>query len=697
MKKILILLLVLLNLNKFSAQVIYKETFGGQLLTLAPLSPTQASSSHTTIPQNYLLINDGFKNNVGSGLNLNKPFNNSYFKTTGWACVYNAQLNDTFLVSTSWLDSTANCNRWVITPPITIPNDTAVLTWNAMSPDPAFADGYEVYLTTNTTSSLTINDFTAGNLLFSINDNNTAGGGEAATWTKRSVSLAGRSGQTVRFAFRNNSRDRYQLWIDDIEVIRLQRATDAAATQVNYARYNLINSSQSVSLTVSALGSKPVNTISISYKIGSSFPVTEFFTLSPPLTYGQSRTLMFSAPFSISSPGNYAFKTWISTVNGVIDQNTFNDSLSGTISVQTTAPAKKVLLEQFVSAKDDKCSQAQTNLLSAQNNSVITIAVHDADSLKNHNASGLLLGYKTDLATAMIDRTYWTDKNDIALTSSQWAAKITDRLNKVSPVAVSIINKTYNASNRQLSFTVKADFVADVKGDYRLNAALVENNVYGPITDTTDNGFNQWNGSYFTSWSPYYQTGIFNVQAGTYLLIPTQFKHQRVLNYSFDGSFGVAGTIPSNGGTLNQSYTKTFTLTLPQSTNGAYQWNADNLYIVAYAAEYNFDKNKRNVLNATEEKLTTGNEVIGISETLFGSLDWIVYPNPASESVTVDLRSEKDASAEITDLGGKLLLKTDLTNGKGQLQLNTLHNGVYILRVKNSQGSGFRKLVINHQ
>lgn len=694
MKKILLLLVVLFNLSSLEAQVVYRESFGGQLLTLAPLSPTLASSSHTTIPSNYLSLEDGFKNNTGSGLNLNKPFNNSYFKTTGWVCLYNAQLNDTFLVSTSWLDSTATCNRWVITPPVTIPNDTSVLTWNAMSPDASFADGYEVYLTTNTTSSISINDFTAGNLLFSINDNNTAGGGESPNWTKRSVSLAGRGGQTVRFAFRNNSRDRYQLWIDDIEVIRLQRATDAAATQVNYSRYNLINSSQSVSVTVSALGSKPVTTLSLSYKIGSGFPVTEFFTLTPPLTYGQSRTLVFSAPFSISSPGNFALKTWIGTVNGTIDQNTFNDSLSGTISVQTSAPAKKVLLEQFVSARNNECSQAQINLLSAQNGSVIAISVHDADSLKNHNTSGLLSGYKTDFATAMIDRTYWVDKNDIALPSTQWAAKIADRLSKVSPVAVSIINKTYNASNRQLSFTVKADFLAEVKGDYRLNAALIENNVYGPITDTTDNGFNQWNGSYFTPWSSYYQTGLYNAQAGTYLLLPTQFKHQRVLNHSFDGSFGASGTIPTIGGTLNQSYTKTFTLTLPQGSNGAYQWNADNIYIVAYAAEYNFDKNKRNVLNAVEEKLTTGNEVIGISKNSFGSLNWTVYPNPANEYVTITLASETNATAEITDLSGKLLLQMDLLNGKGQLPLNTLPDGVYILKVSGREGSGVRKLVI---
>ncbi len=128
---LIVLALVVLNAN---AQVIYKETFNGLQLVTSPSQPTIAQSSYTDVPSTYKLINDGFKNNIGTSLNYNKPFNNASLKTTGWACVFNALENDTFLVSTSWLDSVATCNRWVITPPVTITNDTSVFTWYAKAP-----------------------------------------------------------------------------------------------------------------------------------------------------------------------------------------------------------------------------------------------------------------------------------------------------------------------------------------------------------------------------------------------------------------------------------------------------------------------------------------------------------------------------------------------------------------------------------
>lgn len=696
MKRIFyITLITLMGFAQSNAQVIYKQTFGALTLSTAPSTPTQAQSSFTDAPAGFQLINDGFKNFAGTTLNYNKPFNNAIYKTTGWACVYNALENDTFLVSTSWLDSVATCNRWVITPPITITGDTSVLTWNAKSPDATFADGYEVFFTTSTASVLTTNDFTPANALFAIADNNTAGGGESNVWIKRAVSLAGKAGQTLRFGFRNNSRDRYQLWIDDIEVLKLQRALDASLTQANYARYVLAGTSQSVGLTVSALGSRPVNTISVSYQVGSGLPQTEIVTLTSPLTYGQTRTVTFSIPYTINTAGLYPFKAWINAVNGITDENKNNDTLQGNISIQSTKPAKVCLVEQFTSARNGACSQAQADLLALSNASVIVVNVHDADSMQNNNSTALATIYKKNYATAMFDRNYWMDLNSVALTKSQWTAKLNDRLNAVSPASVSIINKTYNPVTRQLSVTVKADFVAEVKGDFRINAMLVENNVYGNILDTTVNQYNQWNDFYFSSWSPYYQLGYFSPVANTHVLSGYTFKHQRALNHALDGAFGVAGTIPNTGGTLNQSYTKTFTFTLPTATGNTYKWNADNIYIVGTVSEFDADKNKRSVLNAVQEKLTNGGEVIGIREETANTAQWNYGPNPANQVLLVGISSQHlGAEVSILDITGKMLLNEKIQDSRTILHVSDLPVGVYVLQLKQGGTTSNRKLVI---
>ena len=696
--KFYFLIALVLVVLQTKAQVIYKETFNGLQLVTAPSQPTIAQSSFTDVPSAYQLINDGFKNNSGTSLNYNKPFNNASLKTTGWTCVFNALENDTFLVSTSWLDSVATCNRWVITPPITITNDTSVFTWNAKSPDASYLEGYEVYLTTSTSTALTVNDFTPANQLFSITDNNTVGGGESSTWIKRAVSLNGRAGQTVRFAFRNTSRDRYQLWIDDIEVARLQRASDVALQQANYAKYVLANTSQFVSLTISPIGSRPITTVSVSYKVGTGLSQTEVFTFNPPLTYGQTKTISFGSPYSIATSGLYTFKTWINTVNGIVDENQNNDSLSGTISVQSTKPNKVCLVEQFTSAHNGACSQAQTDLLSVANASVITINIHNADSMQNNNASGLVTAYKKQFATAMIDRVYWNDKSEVALLKSQWAAKITERVNAVSPAAVSITNKNYNPTTRVLSFTVKADFVAEVKGDYRFNALLVENNVYGSIIDTTINGYNQWNNFYFTPWSAYYQLGYFSSIANTHVLNSYIFKHQRVLNRSLDGPFGFAGSIPTNGGTANQSYTKTYTITLPQATNNSYRWNADNIYIVGTLAEYNFDKNSRTILNAAQEKVTSGNEVISVKEETASAIKWWCAPNPANDAVMIvsENPNAQKTVLEIIDILGKVVLKQAIAEDRQIISVAHLKSGTYLIRYTQGEATAYRKLMVVH-
>jgi hypothetical protein len=689
-----IILTCLLNASTHS-QVLYRETFGALTLSTAP-SNTAAQSSFTDVPSNYKLINDGFKNNVGTSLNYNKPFNNALYKTTGWVCLFNALENDTFLVSTSWLDSVATCNRWVITPPITITNDTTVLTWNAKSPDATFADGYEVFYTTSTASVLTTNDFIPANALFAIADNNVSGGGESTTWIKRAVSLTGKVGQTLRFGFRNNSRDRFQLWIDDIEVVKLQRALDGALTQNAFERYVLAGSSQTLGITVSALGSLPINTVSVSYKIGNGLPQTEILTLTSPLTYGQTRNITFSIPYTINTAGLYTFKTWINQLNGLNDENKNNDTLSGTISVQSVIPAKTCLVEQFTSVTNGACSQAQSDLLALANSSVIVVNVHDADSMQSANGSALATAYRKNYATLMLDRHYWKNETTVALTKSQLGSKIVERLNSVSPASVSIINKNYNPVTRQLIFTVKADFVAEVKGDFRLNAMLVENNVYGPILDTALNGYNQYNDFYFTPWSAYYQQGYFSPLANTHVLSPYTFKHQRVLNQLIDGAFGLAGTIPTNGGTLNQSYSKTYTITLPNSIANAYKWNPDNIYLVATINEFDLDKNKRSVLNAVQEKMTVGNEVISVKETTVDAIQWQCWPNPANQFVTVQTDNAfKNMEVSITDVTGRVVLQEKMQVARLSLDVNHLKNGVYMIRMKQENGTSCRKLVIS--
>ena len=686
MKKILVVTLFIVSTLHVFSQTLFSNSFGN--LVLQTYTTSSSSVQYTTAPSIFTLINDGHKNNIGTASNPNKPFNVSALKGEGWAVVYNSLENDTFLVSTSWLDTITTVDRWIITPPISNITANTIITWLAKSPDANYPESYLVYAT-NKTGTLTPQDFTLGDQLFTTS-------GENNIWTRRSVNLANFTGQTLRFAFRNNSNNKYQLWVDDIEVLTLSTSLDAAINSIETPKYVLSNSSQTVSATIANLSATTINAVTLNYQIGNSNIQTETISFSNPIAYKQTAPATFALPYSISTAGNYKLKTWLSAVNSSVDQNHLNDTSYTYITVQNTAPKKSVLVEQFVSSYDGECTDAQQKVLDLQNDSVIVVNVHDMDSLKENNSTGILSTYKKNTATAMIDRKYFSEAGSVAVTRPYYSNLITKQLKTLTPASVSITNKTYNPGTKQLSFTVKSDFVGDVKGDLRINAYLTENNVHGQTTDLSVNGYNQLNNFYNVPWSPYFQMGTYSSAYLTYVLNAYQFKHQNTLVYSFDGSFGNAGLIPTVGGTQGQSYQKTFTLTVPTPTSAINKFNPDNLYIVGFLAEYSSDQNSRTILNVAKEKITNNSETLSLKENK-DELSLSIYPNPTSGKVY--LNSAKPINTyqiRVIDVTGRCVLIENLNQigSNTLLDLSTLTNGVYFLTISSETGNFAEKVVI---
>ncbi len=689
MKKILISTALIVSTSQLFSQVLFSNSFGN--LSLQTYTTTSSSVQYTTAPSIFSIINDGLKNNIGSSTNPNKPFNVPALKTAGWAVLYNTIENDTFLVSTSWLDTLVAADRWIITPPVTNITANTVITWLAKSPDANFQESYLVY-GTNKTGTLVPQDFTVGDQLFTTSAEN-------STWTRRSASLGGFAGQTLRFAFRNNSNNKYQLWLDDIEVLTLPNNLDAALTSIEAKKYTLTNSSDTVKVNVSNLGAKTINTITLNYTIGNSSVNSQVFTFSNGLAYKQTNLSVFPLPYSVSTAGNYKLKVWLSANslnNSFQDQDQLNDTVFTYITVQSSAPRKSVLVEQFVNAFDGECTDAVQKILALQNDSVVVVNVHDLDSLKEPNSTGILSAYKKNTATAMFDRNYFSAPGSVAVTRPYYNSLLAKQLRTISPASVSIVNKTYNSFTKQLSFTVKADFVGDVKGDLRLNAYLVENQVHGPWGDTLVNGYNQLNNYYNVPWSPFYQMGYYSFTYSTNVLNGIQFPHQNTLVHSFDGSFGNPGLIPTTGGTQNQSYQQTYTLTVPTPTNGINKFNSDNLYIVGFLAEYNANQNARNILNVVKEKITTNNETLGLKENT-SKVDLSVYPNPSNGIMY--LNSSKNINTyqiNVIDLVGRPVLAQSLVRvgNTSMLDLSMLTNGIYFLQISSESGNFVEKIVI---
>lgn len=674
-------------------QSIYSQRF--DQLSLQTYTTASSAAQYATLPAGFSAIDDGLANNAGTDTNPNSPFHVPQLNTSGWAVVFNSVENDTFLVSTSWLDTTGiNCDRWAITPLMTNISANSVLTWLAKSPDANFRDGYEVYGTTQT-GALNAGSFSAGDRLFALPDNNSNSGGENTAWTRRSISLASFAGMQLRFAFRNNSRDRYQLWIDDLELLNLTYSSDAAASALRQKKYILSGVADTVVMRITNQGAGNIGALSLSYQIGNSTVNTENFSFASTISYGQSSLVRFAIPYTVTQAGCYQMKAWINSVNGTADQNLVNDTLRYDVTVQNSAPAHAVLIEQFTSANSPTGVDAQARTMTLQDAGAIVVNIHDQDALSVPAASLLVADFKKTAGTALMDRYYFDDLGTAVLGRPYYTARFNQRKAAVVPVALSITNKNYNASTRQLSFTVKADFVGEVRGDYRIGAYLTENQVSGPQSDTTINGFNQLNGSYNVPWSYYYLTGYYSAQAGQYVLKADQFRHHNTLVHVFDTPYGNPGTIPSTGGTQGQSYQQTFTLTVPTATIN--QFHEENLYLVGFVMEYSADKNQRTVLNATKEKMTTASEVLGSVDLQYPIADVQLYPNPSAGRVELSgLPEITSCDIVLRDAFGRELWHGRSQEGKAQLDLRAYSDGLYFISIYSEGQQLTKKVLLSH-
>jgi hypothetical protein len=705
MRKLVLIVLVLLSIKGFS-QISYSQNFS--TLTLNSYTATNGSGVFTFAPSSFITYDDSHLNNVGTFASPNSPFNYSPLKTRGWLVTYNAIENDTFLVSTSWLDSgSVASDKWIVGPPVTISAANTVLRWQAKAPDATYRDGYEVYITTVTTTP-TKADLLSSTKVFSIADNNTSGGGEECNWVGRSALLDAYIGQTVRFAFRNNSTDRFQLWLDDIQVATVSNARDIAINKVEAKKYNVINVSDSVHVTFTNLGSTPITTLVLNYTYGTSS--ANSMTLTNALGWGNNSVTRVSFPqtYNFSSAGIHTVHAWASSVNGLTPSNTSDDQKDINVTIISANVPRTVLMEQFVSAYDGDGPDAQEKSQAINTPSLIVVNIHDNDSLEIVDAQSLFSIYKKKLSTALFDRAYFKDSNNVAVTKNLYDSLRVRRLAAVSPASVSIANKVYLPSTRQLIFDVKVDFVGEVKGDYCINAYLTENNVTGNPIDTSVNGFNQLNDYYSVPWSPYHLKGYFNSAYNSHVLNALQYKHNNVLIKAFDGMYGIIGPpIPSNGGTAGNSYVKTYTMVIPTAANNVHKYIEDNIYIVGFVEEVGANIHERVVLNAVKDKLTANGELIGMEENSVG-FAFTMFPNPTSGDLYLNLAENqlnKNVLISVKDLLGRTIHSQSLYSNMhiNELDLKHLLDGVYIVEMEQNGQPALpagrktsQKLIIQH-
>ncbi len=77
-----------------------------------------------------------------------------------------------------------------------------------------------------------------------------------------------------------------------------------------------------------------------------------------------------------------------------------------------------------------------------------------------------------------------------------------------------------------------------------------------------------------------------------------------------------------------------------------------------------------------------------------GRLDVLIYPNPASDVIFVDMLSLQHTEVSLTDIHGREVLRQTLTALRNQIGLTSLQNGIYLIKLESKDFSRMEKIII---
>ncbi|MCX6281964.1 MAG: YCF48-related protein [Bacteroidetes bacterium] len=251
-------------------------------------------------------------------------------------------------------------------------------------------------------------------------------------------------------------------------------------------------------------------------------------------------------------------------------------------------------------------------------------------------------------------------------------------------------------------------------------AADVHKNLYG-ISFAGNVGFAV--GSYTDNWGNYYEIILKTTDGGTTWVNQSsgssQWLHSvQTLDSNTAYAAGESGTIlkTTNGGTTWQQLSSPTTANLCSvffrnpdegyvigntgqanegaicllTINGGMTWSLQNSFCSGLSQVYITDDNKGFCTGSNGTILGTGDIAVGFNSKLHASKAVMhLYPNPASSELYIEIASENKnivSQIKVFSLDGKEVLQESISSFKGVINLSSLQNSIYFIKLINKEG-----------
>ncbi|OFY87547.1 MAG: hypothetical protein A3F72_20935 [Bacteroidetes bacterium RIFCSPLOWO2_12_FULL_35_15] len=165
-------------------------------------------------------------------------------------------------------------------------------------------------------------------------------------------------------------------------------------------------------------------------------------------------------------------------------------------------------------------------------------------------------------------------------------------------------------------------------------------------------------------------------------------------HYSVNWSTSTQGTYPIGGyrvfrSASNDGYWQYIATTTNLSYND-FSASADTGYFYTVTS---FDNQTHTSASAYANAVWVDPLSSGVNQMVVSDRSIKVYPNPATDKITMEVPEFKNTSLEILSMDGRVLKNISLQSEKTQLNISNLAKGIYILKVKNDKKIITKKLI----
>ena len=473
---------------------------------------------------------------------------------------------------------------------------------------------------------------------------------------------------------------------------------DAELSSLDITPYSVAPAMIDIKGLITNLGGNTINAMDITWTDGINSYTDNLSGLSIPTNSTYNFT--HADQLNLAIPGSANLTVTIDNVNTNIDPDTSNNSLSTIANAVTFIPTKRVVFEEATGTWCGWCPRgavALEDLAVTYPNTSIGIAVHNSDpmvhNLYDTELGSLFSGYPSGIVDRVI----------LDVDPGDFMQYYADRINAIAPVEISA-TASFDAVTRIIDINLSGEFVANLSGDYRFNAVILEDNVTG-----TSSGYDQSNYYSFQSQNiALTSPSGFDYQASANPVPASIMVYDHVARDILGGFDGTAGSLPATiiaGGIHTHNYTHS----LPANQD------ENNVHVAGMI----IDNTTGEILNAIKVELSgltptpdswdcdgqgncsdpgTGNGSYttltdcnnACNPTSINNQDsesFSIYPNPVKDILNIEGVFEV---VNIFDMFGKLVL----TSTKNSVNTENLSDGIYMINITTNNMFITKKITI---